>query len=234
MLSRINSNDRKQCDFFANIIYKMSQEKVNHSFILEYDKILRKIELYKHIVKSNMMQKFNQYMKMLDESIEETEVNLKQLSVIAVLNEKYYSKDVVFYLNNIDSLHHVSNIFYLQINIPFTIEHILPKHYKTYILTTDIKNNIFNIKTIISKLNYFYDNNIGYSSTNKKICKMYHRISDDNMRYLWFINIFIAKNIIEQFDVLPDDIKSPLHILITKLKLYIPRDCVDTMTQLFL
>jgi hypothetical protein len=234
MTSPIDSNVRKKCDFFAQIIKSMSDVKVGHTLIPDYNTILEKLELYRCIVKSRMMQKFNEHIKILDNSIEETEVNLKQLSVIEVLNEKYYNKDVVFYLTNIDSLYYVSNIFYLQINIPFTIEHVLPKHYKTYMLTTDVKNNIFNIKTIISKLNYFYDNNIGYSSTNKNICKMYHRISDDTMRHQWFSFILIAKNIVGQFDVLPDDVKSPLCILITKLKLYIPRDCVITMPYLFL
>lgn len=222
-----NLNTLKYFDCCVNILDKMSQEKLNQSLYSDYDIILKKLELYKNRIKSNLYKKYNEYDKLLDTSLEETETNIKQLDVIKVLNEKYYSGDVIYYLNNINTLCYVSNSFYLQINITFTVNQILPKYWKTFILSTDIKNNIFNITLLISKLNYFYDNNIGYCcSSHKNIVRMYERITDNNERFKWLYYVWIAKNLIQYYNILPDDQKLSLYPLINKLKLYIPDEYV--------
>jgi hypothetical protein len=217
----------KYFDCCANILDRMSQEKVKQSVHFDCDIFLKKIELYKNKIKFNLYKKYNEYEKILDSSLEETETNIKQLDIIRVLNEKYYNGDVIYYLKHINKLCYVSNSFYLQINIRFTINQILPQYWKTFILSTDIKNNIFNITSLISKLNYFYDNNIGYCcSSCKNIVRMYKRIADNEKRFEWLYYIWIAKNIIQHYNILIDEYKISLYPLINKLKLYIPDEYI--------
>jgi hypothetical protein len=219
---------------------------VNHSLMSDYDIILNKIDLYSKLVKLRLHGKYRNNMKLLDYQNDELDVNIEQIDNLIKRFMQYdlskfekYKKNFNFLRQNIqydifnsnisNCLESINvlcdinlNIFYINPIIPFKFHEIIPKHYKTYIITDNIKSNMFNIKSLISKLHYFYDNNIGYCSVNGKICRMYKFIYNKNHRMNWLKYIWIAKSIIGQIDQIDLNLKISLNPLITKLKSYIP------------
>ena len=249
ILVQKNSSLRKKIKYYdlcISILENM-QNLPNYSIVSEYDIILNKINLFSKFVKLNLHKKYNNNIKLFDYQNEELDVNIDHLDSIKRFMqynlskfEKYkkqfkfirpidniqydlFNINITNCLYNINILCNIdTNIFYIDPIIPFKFAEIVPKHYKTYMMTDIIKNNIFNIKLLISKLHHFYDNNIGYCSVNDKICKMYKFIHDKVQRMTWLKYIWIAKYIIEQIELMVSDAKISLKPLTMKLKSYIP------------